>query len=43
MAIAHSGPEAVRAAFEKIDRAHMRTDGSIRYENVLLWVAGERR
>jgi SAM-dependent methyltransferase len=42
MAIAHSGEAAVRAAFEKADRAHMRPDGSVRYENVFLWVAGER-
>ncbi|HEX7060511.1 MAG TPA: hypothetical protein VF200_00990 [Woeseiaceae bacterium] len=24
------------------DRAHRRPDGSVRYENVFLWVAGER-
>ncbi len=42
VAIAHSGEAAVRAAFEKADRDHMRPDGSIRYENVFLWVAGER-
>ncbi|MCI0395565.1 MAG: class I SAM-dependent methyltransferase [Chloroflexi bacterium] len=41
LAIAHSGEAAVRAAFAKADRAHMRPDGSIRYENVFLWVAGE--
>ncbi len=41
-AIAHSGEEAVRAAFEDAYRAHARPDGSIRYENVFLWVAGER-
>lgn len=42
LAIAHSGEAAVRAAFAEADRAHTRPDGSIRYENVFLWVAGER-
>lgn len=42
VAIAHSGEEAVRAAFADADRAHTRPDGSIRYENIFLWVAGER-
>lgn len=42
MAIAHSGEEAVRAALAKADQTHMRPDGSIRYENVFLWAAGER-
>jgi hypothetical protein len=42
MAIAHSGEAAVRAAFAEADRAHTRPDGSVRYENVFLWVAGER-
>jgi hypothetical protein len=32
----------VRAAFAAADRAHTRPDGSIRYENVFLWVVGER-
>jgi hypothetical protein len=41
-AIAHSGEPAVRAAFAEADRAHTRPDGSIRYENVFLWAAGER-
>lgn len=41
-AIAHSGEAAVRAVYADADRAHMRADGSIRYENVFLWVAGER-
>lgn len=41
-AIAHSGEEAVRAVYAEADRAHARPDGSIRYENVFLWVAGER-
>ena len=41
-AIAHSGTAAVRAALGAADRAHARPDGSIRYENVFLWVAGER-
>jgi SAM-dependent methyltransferase len=41
-AIAHSGERAVRAVYADADRAHTRSDGSIRYENVFLWVAGER-
>lgn len=41
-AIAHSGEAAVRAVYADADRAHARPDGSIRYENVFLWVAGER-
>jgi SAM-dependent methyltransferase len=41
-AIAHSGEAAVRAVYEKADRAHMRADGSVRYENVFLWAAGAR-
>jgi SAM-dependent methyltransferase len=42
LAIAYSGEAAVRAAFAEADRAHTRPDGSIRYENVFLWVVGER-
>jgi SAM-dependent methyltransferase len=42
LAIAHSGEAAVRAAFEEVDRAHTRSDGSVRYENVFLVVVGER-
>jgi predicted nicotinamide N-methyase len=42
LAIAHSGEAAVRAAFGEADRAQTRPDGSIRYENVFLWVVGER-
>jgi hypothetical protein len=42
MAIAHRGESAVRAAFAEADLTHTRPDGSIRYENVFLWVAGER-
>jgi len=42
-AIAHSGEAAVRAVYANADRAHARPDGSIRYENVFLWAAGERR
>jgi SAM-dependent methyltransferase len=41
-AIAHSGEAAVRAVYACADRAHTQADGSIRYENVFLWVAGER-
>jgi SAM-dependent methyltransferase len=41
-AIAHSGEAAVRAVYADADRAHTRPDGSVRYENVFLWVAGER-
>jgi SAM-dependent methyltransferase len=42
LAIAHSGEAAVRVALAESDRAHTRSDGSIRYENVFLWAAGER-
>jgi SAM-dependent methyltransferase len=42
-AIAHSGEAAFRAALAEADRAHTRPDGSIRYENVFLWAAGERQ
>jgi hypothetical protein len=42
MAIAHSGEPAVRAAFAEADRDYTRPDGSVRYENVFIWVAGER-
>jgi SAM-dependent methyltransferase len=41
-AIAHSGEVAVRAVYAAADRAHMRPDGSVRYENVFLWAAGQR-
>lgn len=41
-AIAHSGEAAVRAVYAEADRAHTRSDGSVRYDNVFLWVAGER-
>jgi SAM-dependent methyltransferase len=41
-AIAHSGEAAVRAVYADADRAHTRPDGSVRYENVFLWAAGER-
>jgi SAM-dependent methyltransferase len=41
-AIAHSGEAAVRAVYANADRAHIRPDGSVRYENVFLWVAGQR-
>ena len=42
LAIAHSGEDAVRAALAAVDRAHTRPGGSIRYENVFIWAAGER-
>jgi SAM-dependent methyltransferase len=42
LAIAHSGEAAVRAAFAEADRAHTRPDGSVRYNNIFLWAAGER-
>lgn len=42
-AIAHSGEAAVRAVYAHADRDHMRPDGSIRYENVFLWVAAEKQ
>ena len=41
-AIMHSGEAAVRAVYANADRAHTRPDGSVRYENVFLWGAGER-
>jgi SAM-dependent methyltransferase len=41
-AIAHSGEAAVRAVYADADRAHMRPDGSVRYDNLFLWAAGER-
>ncbi len=41
-AIAHSGEAAVRAVYSAADAAHMRADGSVRYENVFLWAAGEK-
>ncbi|HXF70877.1 MAG TPA: class I SAM-dependent methyltransferase [Thermoflexus sp.] len=41
-AIAHSGEAAVRAVYANADRAHLRPDGSVRYDNVFLWAAGER-
>ena len=41
-AIAHSGEAAVRAVYANADRAHTRPDDSISYDNVFLWVAGER-
>ena len=41
-AIAYSGEAAVRAVYAAADRAHMRPDGSVRYENVFMWVVGER-
>lgn len=41
-AISHSGEPAVRAVYAQADRAHMRPDGSVRYNNVFLWAMGER-
>ncbi len=41
-AIAHSGEAAVRAVYAEADRAHTRPDGSVRYENIFLWAAGQR-
>jgi SAM-dependent methyltransferase len=42
-AIAHSGEAAVREVYANADRAHTCPDGSIRYENVFLYAAGERK
>ncbi len=42
MAIRHSGEEAVRAVVDEASRNHMQPDGSVRFENVFIWVAGER-
>lgn len=41
-AIAHSGEAAVRTVYANAERTHRRPDGSVRYENIFLWVAGER-
>jgi SAM-dependent methyltransferase len=41
-AIAHSGEAAVRAIYAHADRTHTRPEGSVRYENIFLWVAGEQ-
>jgi SAM-dependent methyltransferase len=41
-AIAHSGESTVRAAIEEADHAHTRPDGTIRYDNVFIWVAAVR-
>jgi hypothetical protein len=41
-AIAQSGEDAVRAVYANADRAHTRADGSVRYDNLFLWGAGER-
>ncbi len=41
-AIEVAGEAAVRAACAAVDRAHAQPDGSVRYENVFVWVAGER-
>jgi hypothetical protein len=41
-AISYSGEAAVRAVFAQADHAHMHQDGRVRYDNVFLWVTGER-
>jgi SAM-dependent methyltransferase len=41
-AIAHSGEAAVRAVYAAADRAHTRPDGTVHYQNVFVWAAGER-
>lgn len=41
-AINHSGEDAVRAVLSNVDPVYMRPDGSIRHENVFLWVSGEK-
>lgn len=41
-AIQHSGESPVLAAFDEADRAHTLKDGSIRYHNVFISVAGIR-
>ncbi|HZM35319.1 MAG TPA: class I SAM-dependent methyltransferase [Burkholderiales bacterium] len=41
-AISHSGEAAVRAVYAQADRSHTRPDGSVRYNNVFLWVMGQR-
>jgi SAM-dependent methyltransferase len=42
-AIEHSGESAVLAAIENADRAYTYPDGSIRYDNVFIWVSGSRQ
>jgi SAM-dependent methyltransferase len=42
MAIEHSGEAAVRAVYAEANRTHARPDGTIRYDNVFIWAAGER-
>ena len=41
-AIDVAGEAAVRAATTAVDRAHAQPDSTVRYENVFVWVAGER-
>jgi len=41
-AIEVAGEAVVRAATAAVDRAHAQPDGTIRYENVFVWVAGVR-
>ncbi len=41
-AIEHSGEDAVRSAITEVDRAHTRSDDSIHYDNVFIWVAAIR-
>jgi SAM-dependent methyltransferase len=42
VAIGHSGEDAVEAVYATADQAHTRPDGTIRYENEFIWVAGVR-
>jgi SAM-dependent methyltransferase len=41
-AIAHSGEQAVREAFARADADHTRPDGSVRYDNLFIWVSGAK-
>lgn len=41
-AIEHSGAETVREAIEEMDAQFTETDGTIRYDNVFIWVAAVR-
>lgn len=41
-AIEHSGPETVRKEIEEMDARYTQPDGSIRYDNVFVWVVAVR-
>jgi hypothetical protein len=41
-AIGLYGQDAVRRVLEVVDTRHARADGTISFENVFVWAAGER-